>query len=168
MKEKILFKNDMNYINQYYKIKIYGFIPDFYKGAFLSINSKTPAEPFCITNDKCFGLTYLPIVESPATSIRKNLFVKSDLEPTNLSDNTSMQNALLWDAQSQWYDAKDGEEVSVHYATLQEIKELRGLVESDQVKLSSHYKIEAIELIDQYEKTYPDLIKLMGEEDDII
>ncbi|KJV88948.1 hypothetical protein RAMDARK_1501 [Rickettsia amblyommatis str. Darkwater] len=63
---------------------------------------------------------------------------------------------------------KDGEEVSVHYATIQEIKELRELVESDKVKLSSHDKIETIEFIDQYAKTYPDLIKLMGEEDDII
>ncbi|MCX4080185.1 hypothetical protein N7280_06310 [Rickettsia rhipicephali] len=63
---------------------------------------------------------------------------------------------------------KMAKRVSVHYVTIQEIKELRELVESDKVKLSSHDKIETIELIDQYEKTYPDLIKLMGEEDDII
>ena len=165
MKERVLFRNDMSYINQHYKIKIYGFVPDYNNGAFLSINSKMRAEPFCLTNDKCFGLTYLPIVESPKTLIRKSLFVKSDLESTS---NKSIQNALLWDAQSQWYAAKDGEEVSVHYATLQEITELRKLVESDKVKLSLHHKEEAIELLDQYTKTYSDIIKLMGEEDDII
>lgn len=94
--------------------------------------------------------------------------MKLDLEPTNLSQAVNIRNALLWDAQNQWYAAKDGEEVSVHYATLQEIKELRELVENDKVKLSSHDKTETLELIAQYEQAYPDLIKLMGEEDHII
>ncbi|WP_032138979.1 hypothetical protein [Rickettsia tamurae] len=75
---------------------------------------------------------------------------------------------LSCDAQNQWYAAKDGENVSIHYATLQEIKGLRDLVESDKVKLSSYDKTETLELIAQYEQTYPDLIKLMGDEDDII
>ncbi|HJD59480.1 MAG TPA: hypothetical protein LFW20_02225 [Rickettsia endosymbiont of Omalisus fontisbellaquei] len=164
MKEnKIFGRIDINYINQHYKIKIFGFIPDF-----SSSKSKKSAEPFCITNDKFFGLTYAPNVETREFSYSRDFFVKLDLEPTNLSEAINMRNALFWDAQCQWYAAKDGEEVSVHYATIQEIKELRELVESDQVKLSSHDKIETIELIDQYEKTYPDLIKLIGEEDDII
>ncbi|MCX4084697.1 hypothetical protein N7281_07775 [Rickettsia hoogstraalii] len=52
--------------------------------------------------------------------------------------------------------------------TIQEIKELRELVENDKVKLSSNDKTETLELIAQYEQAYPDLIRLMGEEDDII
>lgn len=164
MKEKKIFgRIDINYINQHYKIKIFGFIPDFF-----SSKSKKSAESFCITNDKFFGLTYAPNVETQEFSYSRDFFVKLDLEPTNLSQAVNIRNALLWDAQNQWYAAKDGEEVSVHYATLQEIKELRELVENDKVKLSSHDKTETLELIAQYEQAYPDLIKLMGEEDDII
>ena len=146
----------MNYINQHYTIKIFGFVPN------SSFQKKT--EPFCIFNNESFGLSYVPITETPQFLLTRNFFVKLDLEPININ----ILNALSCDAQNQWYAAKDGEEVSVHYATIQEIKELRELVESDKVKLLSHDKIETIELIDQYEKTYPDLIKLMGEEDDII
>ncbi|HJD57721.1 MAG TPA: hypothetical protein LFV92_00435 [Rickettsia endosymbiont of Ceroptres masudai] len=161
MKEKTIFGRID--INQHYKIKIFGFIPDFF-----SSKSKKSAESFCIANDKFFGLTYVPNVETQEFSYSRDFFVKLDLELTNLSQAVNIRNALLWDAQNQWYAAKDGEEVSVHDATLQEIKELRELVENDKVKLSSHDKTETLELIAQYEQTYPDLIKLMGEEDDII
>ncbi|QQV75601.1 hypothetical protein H6P87_01164 [Rickettsia tillamookensis] len=160
MKEQKLFINDMNYINQHYTIKIFGFVPN------SSFQKKT--EPFCIFNNESFGLSYVPITETLQFRLTRNFFVKLDLEPINARENINILNALSCDAQNQWYAAKDGEEVSVHYATLQEIKGLRDLVENDKVKLSSHDKTETLELIAQYEQTYADLIKLMGEEDDII
>ena len=46
-------------------------------------------------------------------------------------------NALLCDAQNQWYEKN---------ATLQEIKGLRDLVESDKVKLSYYDKTEHLSL----------------------
>ena len=71
MKEQKLFINDMNYINQHYTIKIFGFV--------LNSSFQKKTESFCIFNNESFGLSYVPITETPQFLLTRNFFVKLDL-----------------------------------------------------------------------------------------
>ncbi|KJV88949.1 hypothetical protein RAMDARK_1502 [Rickettsia amblyommatis str. Darkwater] len=61
----------MNYINQHYTIKIFGFVPN------SSFQKKTEplkkTEPFCIFNNESFGLSYVPITETSQFLLKQEI-----------------------------------------------------------------------------------------------
>ncbi|HJD66206.1 MAG TPA: hypothetical protein LFV91_04005 [Rickettsia endosymbiont of Bembidion nr. Transversale] len=154
-----------------YTVQIWGFTPDFItnhlrKPYYIDLQQKL--EPFCILGNTFYGLTFLPISRNLLTM--RDLFEKLDIVTSNLVEKLPIMNLLINDALAQWVEARavDGNIVSIHYATLQEIKELKNLVEGNKVKLSCHDKTETLELLSEYETSlYPDSIKMIGENDNI-